>query len=387
MVKQDLIGNWNYPTTIHFGLGRVAELDAICKKLAIQKVLLVTDNNLFDLSLINEPIEALKNLNIAISFFIENINSVREEDVKKGIETFRQANAELIIAIGGGSVLDMAKAIALGSVIIGDICSLNLNALEITAQESLCPLIAIPTTTSADSAVNASFLMYNTSANRYQYVTHPALLPKFVIADAALSAGLSAHLTAATGLHALSNHLDSYCNETFQPFSTGLNLEGIRFIKENLSIAYQDPNNLQSRGYLLVAGLMGGIDCYHASGAMHALSQALSTQYGLHQGLLKGILLPYVLMFNRQAIEAKMSHLAHYLGLISPLFSAVFEWLITFRHELNIPHTLKPLGISIDCVDSVSAMASQYLEIENNPIPLDADSIKKIYLNAILGEL
>ncbi len=188
-------------------------------------------------------------------------------------------------------------------------------------------------------------------------------------------------------MHALTNNLESYYAADFNPFFDGVNLEGIRLVKENLVLACQDPTNYHARANMLAASLMGGVEHARGMGALHILAQVLGMEYGLHHGLLKGILLPYVLAFNRPVIELKVAHLAHYLNLVTPLFSSVFEWSLSFRNELNIPHTLQPFGIGIACADRVAEIASQNIDIENNPIPLDAASIKKIYLNAVLGEI
>src|SRR3546814_12994 len=185
------------------------------------------------------------------------------------------------------------------------------------------------------------------------------LLPSFVISDPDLTVGLPPHITAATGMDALAHCLEAYCAPGYHPMAEGIAVEGMRLVKEWLPIAVKDGKNLAARAYMLTAASMGATAFQKGLGAIHALSHPIGAVYDTHHGLTNAVFMPYVLEFNRRAIDAKMVRLAAWLDLPNPSFQAVMDWVLTLRSELKIPHTLKELGVGTDRLDELSQMAAE----------------------------
>ncbi len=384
-----LRGNWSYPTSIRFGVGRIAELPDACKQLGFKHPLLVTDPGLAKLPMIQEAIARNEAAGIPTGLFADIKGNPVSKNVEDGLKIFREGGYDGIIAFGGGSALDAAKTIAFMAgqkrpmwdfEDVGD----NWTRAD---PKGIVATIAVPTTSGTGSEVGRASVITNEATHVKKIIFHPKMLPSIVISDPALTVGLPAHVTAATGMDALAHCLEAYCAPGFHPMADGIAVEGMRLVKEALPTAVKDGKNLVARAQMMAAASMGATAFQKGLGAIHALSHPIGAVYDAHHGLTNAVVMPYVLEFNRQAIEAKMARLAAWLGLPDPSFRGVMAWVLALRKEIGIPHTLRDLGVGTDRLDELSVMAAADPSAGGNPIPIGAPELKQMFIACIEGKL
>ena len=388
-MAQPLVGNWNYPTSIRFGAGRIRELPDACKAIGLKRPLLVTDPGLAKLPMIQEAIARNEAAGIPTGLFADIKGNPVSRNVEDGLKIFREGGYDGIIAFGGGSALDAAKTIAFMAgqkrpmwdfEDVGD----NWTRAD---PKGIVATIAVPTTSGTGSEVGRASVITNEATHVKKIIFHPKMLPSIVISDPALTVGLPAHVTAATGMDALAHCLEAYCAPGFHPMADGIAVEGMRLVKEALPTAVKDGKNLAARAQMMAAASMGATAFQKGLGAIHALSHPIGAVYDAHHGLTNAVVMPYVLEFNRQAIEAKMARLAAWLGLPDPSFKGVMAWVLALRKEIGIPHTLKDLGVGTDRLDELSVMAAADPSAGGNPIPIGAPELKQMFIACIEGKL
>ena len=289
-----------------------------------------------------------------------------------------------VVALGGGSPLDVGKAIGL---MAGQIESLLAfedigDAWTRVDTAAMVPVIAIPTTAGTGSEVGRASVV--TDGGRKRIIFHPDLTPDQVICDPILTVGLPPHLTAATGMDALSHCLEAYCASGFHPLADGVALQGMALVHQHLAAAVADGADLVARSGMLAASLMGATAFQKGLGAMHALSHSLGAIYDLHHGLLNAVVMPTVLRHNRAGIEDRIVRVSAYLGL-PPSFDAFLDWILALRTSLEIPDTLSALEIGQSDLDRLVELAMGDAAGAGNPLPLDPVSIRRMYLEAIVG--
>jgi alcohol dehydrogenase class IV len=383
------VANWNYPTTIWFGDGRITELPDACHLCDIKKPLLVTDPGLAESEMLLVAIAHLKTMELTPTVFSNIKPNPTGGNVDDGVNMFRDNHCDGVIAFGGGSAIDAAKAIALminQEHPLWDFEDVGDNYLRANA-DTIPPIIAIPTTAGTGSEVGRAAVVLNEAIHAKKIIFHPKLLPSVVIADPALTVSLPKHLTAATGMDALAHNLEAFCAPGFHPLADGIALEGMRLIKENLVQAVNHGDDLTARANMLAAASMGATAFQKGLGAIHALSHPLGALTDAHHGLLNAVFMPYVLAFNRKAIEEKAVHLARYLDLPSASFDGLMEWILSLRQDIGIPHRLQNMGIDGQDADKLATMAMADPSCGGNPVPLTEKGLKEIYLAAESGNL
>src|SRR5579871_6786519 len=340
-------GNWNYPTNIRFGVGRIAELPEACKQLGFKRPLLVTDPGLAKLAMVQDAIAANKAAGLPTGLFSDIKGNPVSKNVEDGLRVFRAEGHDGIIAFGGGSALDAAKTIAFMAgqkrpmwdfEDIGD----NWKRAD---PAGIVASIAVPTTAGTGSEVGRASVILNEETHTKKIIFHPKMLPSIVISDPALTVGLPPHITAATGMDALAHCLEAYCAPGFHPMAEGIAVEGTRLVKEALPVAVKDGKNLVARAKMMAAASMGATAFQKGLGAIHALSHPVGALYDTHHGLTNAVFLPYVVAFNRKAVKERIERLAAYIGL-KPRYSAFLDWSLRLREELGVPHTLA--GLKVD---------------------------------------
>jgi alcohol dehydrogenase class IV len=218
-------------------------------------------------------------------------------------------------------------------------------------------------------------------------IFHPRMRPAIVIADPELLVGLPRRLTAATGMDALAHNLEAYCSPAHHPIADGIALEGMRLAKEWLALAVREPTNLAARAYTLCAAHMGAAAFQKGLGAIHALSHPLGSVLDTHHGETNGVVMPYVLAFNRPAIEEKIARAARYLGLDRPDFDGFLDFVVALRSEIGIPDGVRELGMTEDHLDALAAMAAVDPTASGNPVPVGAAELREIYVAALEGRI
>ena len=386
---ENLTANWNYPTAVRFGLGRASEIGAACQDLGMQKPLLVTDPGLAALPMIADAVQSCKDAGLECAVFSNVKPNPIGENVDEGVSVYRAGGHDGVIAFGGGSGLDAAKAIALmvgqtGTVFDYEDVGDNWTHVK---PEGVAPIVAVPTTSGTGSEVGRASVITDETNHVKKIIFHPKMLPSIVIGDPALTVGLPAHITAATGMDALSHNLEAYCSPFFHPMAEGIAVEGIRLVKEYLPTAVKDGSDLMARSQMMISSTMGATAFQRGLGGMHALAHPLGALYDAHHGLLNAILMPYVLIRNRSVIEERIARLAAYMGLEDASFDGFLAWVLDLRKELNIPNDLGALNIDDEKADLVGKMAVEDPSSGGNPISLTAEEYTEVFLNAVKGDL
>ena len=327
-----LRGNWNYPTNMRFGAGRIHELADACRQLNMTQPLVVTDAGLVKLPFVGEVTQTLAAAGLSCGVFSEVKPNPTGSNVAAGVKVYLQNHHDGVIALGGGSALDAAKAIAL---MVGqdrplwDFEDVGDNYLRVNVA-AMAPTVAIPTTAGTGSEVGRAAVIVDEHSHTKKIIFHPNMLPQIVIADPALTLALPAPITAATGLDAFVHNLEAYCSPAYHPMADGIALEAMRLIKEWLPKAFHHADDLTARSHMLVASSMGATAFQKGLGAVHALAHPLGALFDKHHGLLNAILLPYVLVANRPAIEARIIYVARCLELAEVFFDGFYHWLLAF---------------------------------------------------------
>lgn len=385
----NLRGNWHYPTRVWFGAGRIQELPAACAELGMQRPLLVTDPGLAALPMISDTLKTCREAGLPCELFSEVQGNPVLDNVEAGLAVYRAGNHDGVIAFGGGSAMDAAKAIAL---MVGQ--SRPLWDFEDREDwwtradpDGIAPIVAVPTTAGTGSEVGRAGVITDPHDHTKKVIFHPKMLPAIVIADPALTVGLPPTVTAATGMDALSHNLEAFLSPVYHPMADGIAVEGIRLVHRWLKIAYEDGGNLEARAQMLVASSMGATAFQKGLGAMHSLSHPCGAVLDTHHGLTNAVVMPYVLAFNAPAVEEKLTRLARLLDLPGEGFAAVQRWVLELREQLSIPHTLAELGVTEGHVPRLAAMAVVDPTAGTNPVPLTVENLSGLYQQAIQGEL
>jgi len=384
-----LDANWNYPTAIRFGVGRVRELPDACRALGMSRPLLVTDPGLAALPMVAGARDACVDAGLGCEIFSEVKGNPVEDNVTAGVARFRDGAHDGVIAFGGGSALDAGKAVAL---MVGqDRALFDFEDREDwwtrVNVDGMAPVVAVPTTSGTGSEVGRASVITDERTHTKRIVFHPRMLPALVIADPALTAGLPAHLTAAVGMDALSHNLEAFSSPVHHPMAHGIAMEGMRLVHDWLERAVADGADLEARAHMQVASTMGATAFQKGLGAMHSLSHPCGAVLDTHHGLTNAVVMPYVLAFNRPAIEDSLGLLARVLGLPGGGYAAVMDWVLALRERIGIPHTLAELGVTPDHVPLLAPMAAADPSSPTNPVPLDAGVCAELYRHAISGDL
>jgi alcohol dehydrogenase class IV len=381
--------NWNYPTLVRFGIGRIRDLADACKSLNMKRPLLVTDPGLAGLPMIAAAIEANNKAGLPTGLFSDIQPNPIEKNITDGVAAFRAGGHDGVIAFGGGSALDSGKAIAL---MVGQ----NRSIFDFEDREDwysrvnvagMAPVVAVPTTSGTGSEVGRSSVVTDLRDHLKKIIFHARMMPSIVVADPELTAGLPPHITAAVGMDALSHNLEAYCANFYHPMADGIALQGMKLVWEWLPKAVKDGKDLEARAHMMVASMMGATAFQKGLGAMHALSHPCSAVLNTHHGLTNGVVMPYVLAFNRTAIEERLAALARYLNFKDASFNGVLDQVIKLRQDIGIPHKLSDLGVKPEHIARFAPMAAIDLTAGSNPIPVAEKDMVKLYQAAVDGRL
>ena len=382
--------NWNYPTKMWVGENRIKDLGLACKNLNIKKPLLVTDNGLVKNKIILDSLKILKDENISVEIFSDVIGNPTGTNVNDGVKFFNKNNCDGVIAFGGGSGLDVGKAIAFmaGQTLpIWDFEDVGDNWTKANSKK-IAPIIAVPTTAGTGSETGRASVILNEETGVKNIIFHPKFLPSIVILDPVLTIGLPPKITAATGRDALAHNLEAYCAPGYHPMADGIALEGIKLINQWLLKAFKDGLNIEARMNMLTAASMGSTAFQKGLGAIHSLSHPVNAINNIHHGLSNAIFMPYVLTFNKDKIENKIIKICNYLELKDKSFSGFINWVLDLRDKLDLPHKLSEIIKEEDLdIEKLSKMALNDPSTSSNPKKMSIDHMKNLYEHSMLGKL
>ncbi len=379
--------NWNYPTKVRFGAGRIRELADACQSLGIKRPMLVTDPGLARLPMIASAVERCRAAGLGVAVFSEVKGNPTEHNVADGLAALRSGQHDGVIAFGGGSALDVGKVVAFMAGQTRPMWDFEDIGDWWTRADpaGILPIVAVPTTAGTGSEVGRAGVISQHGTHCKKVIFHPLMLPGVVISDPELSVGLPANLTAWTGMDALAHCFEAYCAKGFHPMADGIALEGIALVNRYLQRAVSDGTDLEARGGMLAAASMGAAAFQKGLGAIHALSHPVGALYDSHHGLTNAVLMPYVMAFNRPAIETRCERIARYLGLPDPSFDALLQWVLALRAALDIPHTMKSIVGDDTRFAELARMAIVDPTAGGNPIELREDDCQELYRRAFEG--
>lgn len=384
-----LMGNWNYPTTIRFGAGRIRELPDACRQAGIRQPLLVTDPGLARLPMVAQAVKLCRDAGLGAAMFSDLKPNPIAKNVDDGLKAFRDGRHDGVIAFGGGSGLDTGKAIAFMSGQTRPIWDFEDIGDYWTRADpaGIAPVVAVPTTAGTGSETGRASVITDETTQTKKIIFHPKMMPAVVIADPELTVGLPPHVTAATGMDAFAHCLEAYCAPFFHPYAEGIAVEGMRLIRDFLPRAVADGGDIEARAHMLAASQMGSTAFQKGLGAIHALSHPIGSVLDMHHGLTNAVVMPYVLAFNRPAIDAKLTRLARWLDLPDASFDGVMDWVIDLRKRIGIPHTLAELKVTRAHLDRFSEMAAVDPCAGGNPVKAAAPEMRRMYEAALAGTL
>ena len=384
-----LSGNWNYPTTVRFGAGRIRELPECCRSLGMERPLLVTDPGLAKLPLVADALAVNTDTDLETGLFADIKPNPVGKNISDGLRVFHEGGHDGVIAFGGGSAMDAGKTIAFMAGQkrpLWDFEDLGDNWKR-AETDAIAPVVAVPTTSGTGSEVGRATAVIDEEAETKKILFHPRMLPEQVICDPQLVTGLPPAITAATGMDALAHCLEAFCVDVYHPMADGIALEGIRLVRDWLPAAYQDGNHIEARAHMMAAAAMGATAFQKGLGAIHSLSHPVGAVFDTHHGLTNAVFMPYVLAFNQKAIGDKMERLARFIGLKKPSFQAVLEWTLDLRQKFEIPHTAAELGVAEGRVSDIAAMAALDPTAPTNPVPAGETEMRRILDAAMEGRI
>jgi alcohol dehydrogenase class IV len=384
-MTQTLRGNWNYPTTIWAGPGRIAELAEACSRVGIKRPLIVTDEGLVATPMLKNALAALKNA----ALFGAVKGNPDSSHVEAGLRAYRAGDHDGVVAFGGGSALDAGKVVAFMSGQTRPLWDFEDIGDWWTRADpaGIAPVVAVPTTAGTGSEVGRAGVILNQETHQKKIIFHPQMMPRIVILDAELTVGLPRGVTAATGIDAFVHCFEAFCAPGFHPLADGVALEGMRLIHRFLPRACADGKDIEARAQMLAAASMGATAFQKGLGGVHAIAHPVGSWFNTHHGLTNAVILPYVMTYNRRAILAKAEIIARVLDLPAPGFDGFFAWVLQMRSELGIPHALADIGVSADKAAIIGREAAIDPSAGGNPIPVNAAQLEHIFRAAVDGQI
>jgi alcohol dehydrogenase class IV len=380
--------SFSFPTAIVFGAGACSELPARLRQMGARRALVVTDKALAQ----THAFELLANhlgratLGKTWELFDGVHSNPFEQDVVEAAKTFRDAKCDTVVAFGGGSALDVGKALRL-MVKKPDLKLKDFNFND--DWNGLPRCIAIPTTAGTGSEVGRSSVITLEGTHKKAVLFLPRLLAKLVILDPELTRDLPPQLTAATGIDAFTHCVESFTSPNYNPMCDGIALEAIRIIVEALPRAIAQGHDMGARGKMLVAAMMGGIAFQKDLGATHSLAHPLSTLAGMHHGTANAVCLPHVMHFNAQRKPGlyRRVGLACGLEVVSvPDEVADFrtiEFVKNFVADVGLKHSLHQYGVREAQLDALATQAFEDACHLTNPVPVNREDLKELYRVAL----
>ena len=381
--------NWNYPTSVRFGAGRIKELPALCQSLGMQRPLLVTDRGLGSAPITIATLALLQEAGLGAAIFSDLKPNPVGANLAAGLAAYHAGKHDGVVAFGGGSGLDMGKLIAFMSGQARPVWDYEDVGDWWTRADprGIAPIIAVPTTAGTGSEVGRAGILTDERTHTKRIIFHPQMMPKIVISDPELTVGMPAWVTAGTGMDAFSHCLEAYCAPGFHPLADGIAVEGMRLVQQSLVRAVRQPDDLDARADMLAAAAMGATAFQKGLGGMHALAHPIGALYDTHHGMTNATLMPYVLKFNRSAIEERITRLAAYLGLANPGFDSFLDLVMRLRSDTGVPHSLAELGVDDGKTALIAQMAVVDPSAGGNPLPLSEASVSQLFSDALHGRL
>ncbi|MEM6621131.1 MAG: iron-containing alcohol dehydrogenase [Pseudomonadota bacterium] len=372
---------WTFPVPITYGAGRISRVGSIARDAGMQKPLVVTDRASAELPFIAQIMGHLEEAGLGAGLFAEVAPNPRDTDVPSGCEDYQAGDHDGIIAVGGGSGMDGAKAIAL--TVLNDTPLEDFDFGKPAPQGvRFPPLITVPTTAGTGAETESTAMITATGPGTKYCAWHRDLKPAHTILDPELTLGLPPHLTAWTGLDALTHAIEAYSVDAFHPLCDGAALEGLRLIWRWLPEAVDNPGSLEARGGMLVGSCLAGVAFLKGLGIVHSISHMVGAEYDTHHGLTNAVVLPSVLRFNAPALADKSGPMAEAMGLEGRDITSIDAAVCGLLDRFEIPGTLADLGVTEDRIEPLATKAMGDLLTQTNPIIPTVDPMADVIRTA-----
>ena len=377
--------DWTFPIPIAYGPGRINEISEICQSLSINNPLIVTDKSSQDLPFISQLIDLLNKAGLTSGIFAEISPNPRDDEISVGSSYYKSGDHDAVIAIGGGSAMDGAKAICLttnNDIPLWDF-EWEKEPAKISNDEPFPKLITIPTTAGTGAETEGTAMVTDTDKGMKFCICHPGLKPSIAILDPELTLGLPRTLTAWTGADAMIHAIEGYCVPGFHPLCDGAALQSLSLVSDNLTLAVDEPDNIKARGAMLVASCLGGIAFLKGLGLVHAISHMVGAEFDTHHGLTNAIVLPVVTRYNFPELEGKVQRMSSAMHYEDSSVEAFISNLDELLNQIEIPKSLDEIGVPIDCVERISEKAMKDSAYATNPRIASLEDMNQLVYKSI----
>ena len=376
------ITKFSFPTTIHFGAGARKLLGAHLNSLGLKRPLIVTDKGLAALPMIAEISAALSSADLSPSVYGGIWGNPTGSQVMNGAAAYKVHGADCVVGIGGGAALDVAKVVGLMATHPGDVMEYVWDHPKVRDIVNPLPhFVALPTTSGTGSEVGRSSVISEEASHIKRVIFSPKILASVVFADPELTVGLPAHITAATGMDALTHNVESYLSPAYHPLCDGIALEGTRIAARALATAVREPGNLQARADMMMSSMMGAIAFQKDLGAVHSCAHALGTVCDMHHGLANALMIDTVMAWNLETVPAKFDELAHVVGAANG--AAFVPWLKALKQQIGIAPNLSSVGVKGDHMLRLVEIATADICHQTNPRPCVAADFERLFAKAM----
>lgn len=376
------VHSFNFPTPIKFGPGARKLVAEHLKGLGYSRPLIVTDQGVAKQAFFGAFVAELKEAGLYPVVFDGVFGNPVKSQVSAGTHAFNDADADAMIGIGGGAALDVAKAIAVTIHHAHDLFDYEDRPGARAIDQDVPYWVAIPTTAGTGSEVGRSAVISDDKTHAKKIIFAPQLLARHVFADPELTLELPPHITAATGMDALTHLVEAFLAKDYHPICDGIALEGLRLVQQSLVTAVHEGHQVKARGDMLLASLMGAIAFQKGLGVVHSCAHALSTVADLHHGLANGIMIDHALAFNAAVASERFERMSATLGL-NPSAEAFFDWLRALKNEIGIPARLSAMEINPSQVEALADVAFADGCHASNPRPVTRDDFVRLFQEAL----
>ena len=374
--------NFNFPCPIRFGPGVIDELAGHLTNQGLKHPLLVTDPVVSELDFFKEIVTALKAENLAVDIYANMHKNPIKSDVLAGGQYYHDSGCDCIVGIGGGVALDVARAIVLRIHHHRDLFDYDdLIGGDQYVTEEVPYFVTVPTTSGTGSEVGRSAIISEDESKKKRILFAPKLMARQVFADPELTLELPPHVTAATGMDALTHNMEGYLAKNYHPMCDGIALEGMALIAKSIEKATHHPD-IQSRSDMLLGSMMGAVAFQKGLGVVHSMAHPLSSLLDTHHGLANAVNLPYGMGFNYKGCEARFDKMAEFLGVIDGDGERVVDFLFELNQRLSLPAQLREIGVKAEHLDTLSELAVADFAHPNNPKPVTLEDFKLLYQKA-----
>ncbi len=375
------INGFAFPTPIRFGAGSRKEVAKHLLHRGCKRPLIVTDKALGALPVLAEFRSHLQGLDVAVYAGVFG-NPVASQ-VMAGAAAYKAHNADCVIGFGGGAALDVAKVVGLAATHEGDILEYAWDHPQVRAIDKPLPyFVALPTTSGTGSEVGRSSVISEDDTHLKKIIFSARVLARRVFADPELTLGLPPHVTAATGIDALTHNIESYLSPAYHPLCDGIALEGTRIAARALEKAVKEPLNVEARGDMMMSSMMGAIAFQKDLGAVHSCAHALGAVCDLHHGLANALMIDTVLAWNYEAARPKFDELAHVCG-VQGGGAQFVPWLRALKARIGLTGKLSAYGVRAEQIPRLVEIAVADICHQTNPRPVTAHDFQRLFEEAM----